>query len=143
MVDAHNAGDWKGVLALEGTVEALLDASCCDAFREKILGCFAHAHLETCNPAQTAVFKERQIDMLGIMQRFEEQAWAMLQFAMTLQKQGDFTCARKWCEKAREIGKSQGSFATECTCCYQMATQVPLAFRVRPHPRLEFAPFLV
>jgi len=124
IVEAHNAGDWPAVLAVEGAVEDLLAASCCDAFRGKILGCFALAHLETSNPAQTAVFKERQIAMLGATRRFEEQAWAMLQFAMTLQKQGDFACARKWCEKAREIGKSQGSFATECTCCYQMATQV-------------------
>ncbi|KAJ1473262.1 hypothetical protein T484DRAFT_1752229 [Baffinella frigidus] len=87
VVDAHNAGDGE---AREDTVEALLAASCCDALREKILGCFALAHVETCNAAQTAVFKERQIDLLGGMRRFEEQAWAMLQFAMTLQKQGDF-----------------------------------------------------
>jgi hypothetical protein len=120
---AHAAGDWRGVLKWEGRMEELL-AHQSDDDCLSILQVFTKAHrlgLQATGSedhARSCVgLQERQIPLLGKLQRFRDQGEAMCRLSNFLRFLYRKSEAATWFQRVRDVGAAHGFFSLECTAC--------------------------
>jgi len=120
---AYAAEDWRGVLKWEGRVEELMvgqsDVTC-----SGILSDFAEAHLagfratgSKDNARSFVALVERQIPLLGKLQRFWDQGEAMCALSTMLRELERNSEAATWYQRARDVGAAHGFFSLESTAC--------------------------
>jgi len=121
---ATAAGDWHGLLALEGRMEELLEAVP-DNICEQVLRTFANAHSmihgnadSTDHALSAARLLERRVNLLGKLDRFREQGELLCDLGDTLVSRGMQDNAAKQYELAFRMATTRGLFSVECRACY-------------------------
>ena len=126
---AEAAGEWRGVLELEGRMDELMegqpDASC-----EFILASFLIAHLQASFSADmpehllsVSRLGEQRILLLGKMQRFRDQGEAICSLALSLIRAGKRKEAAGCYQRARLLGAAHGFISVECTACLGLGAE--------------------
>jgi len=120
--------DWRGILQWEGRMEELVASSQSDDFCSVILSAFSDAHqmgwqaTGSKDHARSSVgLEERQIPLLGKLQRFRDQGETMCGLAMTLNLLDRKSEAAAWFQRARDVGAAHGFFSLESTACTGLA----------------------
>ncbi|KAJ1487853.1 hypothetical protein T484DRAFT_1888471, partial [Baffinella frigidus] len=127
VMDANQAGDWKGVVAWGGRMEEMLAGQSNEA-QASILGAFAAAHFGNfTHPAtfgeakgrggKAETLSERRLAVLATMGRVRDQGEAMFALGSNLAAGGDTVGAGKWFESARRLGADHGFLLLECESC--------------------------
>ena len=125
---ANAAGDWRGVLAWEGHLQELLEEHSDAPWKSGgILSAFIEAHTKAHNSgfssSSTAhalaliTLLERQIEVLGKLERFRDQGRFMCNLAGWLRLLKRRQEAAKQYERARAVGAAHGFFSVECSAC--------------------------
>jgi hypothetical protein len=133
--DAHEAGDWRGVLKWEGRLEELMEhiltedddydaaCSCNHAFLNANKSCLM-AKAGSLSPDQSQGhvmviirLQERHVELLGTIERFRDQGEAMCECAATFLLFGRCEEASVYFQKARDVGAAHGFFLVESKAC--------------------------
>jgi len=120
---AGTVGDWRGILQWEGRMEELMalrsDDDCSD-----ILLNFSNAHqmgVQATGNKDHALscggLLERQIPLLGKLQRFRDQGEAMCSLSNMLLFLDRDSEAATWFQRARDVGAAHGFFSLESKAC--------------------------
>ena len=120
---AQAAGDWRGVLQWEGRMEELV-ALRSDDYCSCILSAFSLAHRMEWQatgskdhaPSYVGLV-ERQIPLLGKLQRFWDQGEAMCRLSDVLRFLKRNSEAATWNQRARDVGAAHGFFSLESKAC--------------------------
>jgi len=129
-IAAVDAGDWREVLKWEGHMDEMM-AGQPDAICLVILKRFMAAHKAGTFSTMSATLlrgsphhylsairlAEKQIDLLGKLQRFRDQGEAMCVLASDLSLAGKGQEASAYYQKARKVGEAHGFFSVECRAC--------------------------
>jgi hypothetical protein len=130
---ANAAGDWRGVLKLEGRMEELVahrsdDDGLADDYCLEVLSAFSNAHQMgfkatgiRSNSADHARYfvglEERRIPLLGKLQRFWDQGDSMCTISDFLRYLDRTSEAATWFQRARDVGAAHGFFSVESMAC--------------------------
>ena len=125
---AHDAQDWRGVLKWEGRIEELMAPRSDDAC-SSILIAFSGAHRTGFQATGSKDhvrsclgLVERQIPLLGKLQRFRDQGKAMCALSGILHSLDRKSEAATWYQRARDVGAAHGFFSLESTACMGLGT---------------------
>ena len=120
---AQAEGDWRGVLKWEGRMEELMARQSDDACSGFLLA-FSNAHQAGWRATGSkdharsyAGLMERQIPLLGKLQRFRDQGEAMCTLSHILCFLKRKSEAGTWYQRARDIGAAHGFFSLESGAC--------------------------
>jgi len=115
--------DWRGVLKWEGRLEELVAPQSDDAYWV-FLSAFSTAHqlgfVATGSKDHSRSYvglAERQIPLLGKLQRFRDQGEEMCSLSIMLRSLERNSEAEKWCQRARDVGAAHGFFSLESKAC--------------------------
>jgi tetratricopeptide (TPR) repeat protein len=120
---ARAALDWRGILKWEGRMKEFLAHQSDDACWE-ILAAFSDAHQmgwqatgSEDHARSYAGLVERQIPILGKLQRFQHQGEVMCNLSDMLRFLERNSEAATWYQRARDVGAAHGSFSVESQAC--------------------------
>mmetsp|Transcript_35393 Transcript_35393/g.80539 ORF Transcript_35393/g.80539 Transcript_35393/m.80539 type:complete len:336 (+) Transcript_35393:207-1214(+) len=122
---ATAAGDWHGLLALEGRMEELLESRPDPSNCETILAIFAEAHKKMCFESTSTEHAEKVIkllsrreQLLGKLQRFRDQGENLHSIAdhLLLLPNRQLEAAN-YLKRTRSIGAEHGFFGLEALAC--------------------------
>jgi hypothetical protein len=120
---AKAALDWREILKWEGRMEELVAHRSDDAC-SKILTVFSDAHhmgfLATGNKDHARSYVgpvERDIPLLGKLQRFWDQGYTMCRLSNILRSLERNSEAVTWNQRARDVGAAHGFFSLESIAC--------------------------
>jgi hypothetical protein len=135
---AHVAQDWRGILRWEGRMEELMACQSDDAC-SRLLAVFSYAHKmgwqatgSKDHARSCAGLHERQIPLLGKLQRFRDQGEAMCDAAnilLNLQSDACDSEAATWYQRARDVGAAHGFFSLESLACVGLGEAAMIAGR--------------
>ena len=125
---AHDAGNWKGVLAMEGRLEEMMEAANGGTqppeYRLWVLKAFLRARSQQGDiPGNNehvvamARLEGMRIDLLGSMERLRDQGEAMCLLAHHLSFLKKPREAAAAFQRARKVGEAHGFFSVECQAC--------------------------
>ena len=123
-INAANAvGDWRGVLQWEGRMDEMM-ALQSDDDCSKILQGFSKARqggftaTGSRDHARSNVgLQERQIPLLGRLQRFRDQGDVIVSLSIMLRTLDRKSEAATWFQRARDVGAAHGFFSLESKAC--------------------------
>ena len=120
---ASAAGDWRGVLQREGRMEelmALRSDDDCSGTLKVLSDAHQMAWQATGNKDHLRSYVglvERQIPLLGSLQRFRDQGEAMCSLSRNLRLLKRNSEAANWIQRARDVGAAHGFFSLESRSC--------------------------
>ena len=133
---ASEANDWCGVLKWEGRMEELLGNVPDDTSYDYILGAFLAAHVDGLSSTgskdhvlSVIGLEERRVKVLGKMERFRDQGGSLNSIAEHKLALGERAHAKKYFNKARDLGAAHGFFSAESRACLVEAIIATLSFQ--------------
>ena len=118
---AYEAGDWQGVLKLEGRMEELFIGQT-DAYCDYHLHVFSRSHelgkaSSRDHALSVILLEERRIGLLETMERFRDQGSVMCTIGNHLLLLNRVDEAGTYFKRARDLGAQHGFLSVECDAC--------------------------